>query len=436
MGGKPGSALHELYQELGITEKVELSPVGVLKRFVDEGSGAKIDLTADLGRFAADVRALSPVDAPLVDEIIEGMQAFEGYERPVGKPQELKNPFDMLQSLWQSRRQLRNLSRFGMPVRELAEMATHPLVRAFLMRTFVPDMPAYYLLVLLAQLVDGHLVVPRGGAYRIASAVAQRALDAGVSFHFGADVEEILVDDDRAVGVRLADGVEYRGDWVISTAPGPTTLFRMLGGQYGSAELRDRYLRWPVFPGVSLLSFGVRNTYPDAPPLFSVRLAEPFVMGHFEVNDVTIRTFGHEAGMAPEGCAVVQLLMDADFDFWFELHHNTRRYAQTKAKLVQRGLDILERHLPGIRPRVEVADVATPYTYWRFARAYRGAYAGFLPTAEALKAHVPKRLPGLGRFFMAGQWVEPGGGVPSALLSGRHVVELLCHDEGRRFVGA
>jgi len=27
---------------------------------------------------------------------------------------------------------------------------------------------------------------------------------------------------------------------------------------------------------------------------------------------------------------------------------------------------------------------------------------------------------------MAGQWVEPGGGVPTAIMSGRHVAEIIC----------
>jgi phytoene dehydrogenase-like protein len=42
-------------------------------------------------------------------------------------------------------------------------------------------------------------------------------------------------------------------------------------------------------------------------------------------------------------------------------------------------------------------------------------------------------LPGLRRFLMAGQWVEPGGGVPAALMSGRNAVQLLCRDLDRRF---
>ena len=37
-------------------------------------------------------------------------------------------------------------------------------------------------------------------------------------------------------------------------------------------------------------------------------------------------------------------------------------------------------------------------------------------------AHMANTLPGLDNFYMAGQWVEPGGGVPTAALSGRNVV--------------
>jgi hypothetical protein len=35
---------------------------------------------------------------------------------------------------------------------------------------------------------------------------------------------------------------------------------------------------------------------------------------------------------------------------------------------------------------------------------------------------------------MAGQWVEPGGGVPTAVMSGRQAVQLLCVDQVRPFV--
>jgi len=41
-----------------------------------------------------------------------------------------------------------------------------------------------------------------------------------------------------------------------------------------------------------------------------------------------------------------------------------------------------------------------------------------------------KTLPGLENFYMAGQWVEPGGGVPTAAMSGRNVIRQICKQDG------
>lgn len=45
-----------------------------------------------------------------------------------------------------------------------------------------------------------------------------------------------------------------------------------------------------------------------------------------------------------------------------------------------------------------------------------------------------KTLPHLENFFMAGQWLKPGGGVPTAALSGRDAVQLLCRQDRKLFV--
>ena len=47
---------------------------------------------------------------------------------------------------------------------------------------------------------------------------------------------------------------------------------------------------------------------------------------------------------------------------------------------------------------------------------------------------IPKTLPGLDCFYMAGQWVEPGGGLPTVAVSGRNVVQAICERDRRRFV--
>ena len=46
---------------------------------------------------------------------------------------------------------------------------------------------------------------------------------------------------------------------------------------------------------------------------------------------------------------------------------------------------------------------------------------------------VKRILPGLDNFFMAGQWVVPGGGVIPTLTSGKHAAMLMCRRDGKAF---
>ena len=50
---------------------------------------------------------------------------------------------------------------------------------------------------------------------------------------------------------------------------------------------------------------------------------------------------------------------------------------------------------------------------------------------EPQKGH---RLPGLKNFYMAGMWVEPGGGVPTAAMSGCNVTQIICKQDKRPFI--
>jgi phytoene dehydrogenase-like protein len=83
---------------------------------------------------------------------------------------------------------------------------------------------------------------------------------------------------------------------------------------------------------------------------------------------------------------------------------------------------------------VEVVDVATPVTYERYTGNWQGSPDGWCVTLANMGKELPKRLPGLGRFYMAGQWTMPFSGVPGAATSGCHAIQLLCKDDGKLFV--
>ncbi|MCK7536619.1 MAG: hypothetical protein MZV63_39355 [Marinilabiliales bacterium] len=46
---------------------------------------------------------------------------------------------------------------------------------------------------------------------------------------------------------------------------------------------------------------------------------------------------------------------------------------------------------------------------------------------------MPQTVPGLKNFYMCGQWVEPGGGLPTSIMSARRLLKLICKQDGKRF---
>ena len=78
-------------------------------------------------------------------------------------------------------------------------------------------------------------------------------------------------------------------------------------------------------------------------------------------------------------------------------------------------IDYLETLYPGLRRDIEVVDVATPLSYERYTGNWQGSSCGWLLTKQTMPMLImgmPKTIPGLGSFYLAGQWVEPGGSVP------------------------
>jgi phytoene dehydrogenase-like protein len=165
-----------------------------------------------------------------------------------------------------------------------------------------------------------------------------------------------------------------------------------------------------------------------------IRLHEPIAVGEETIEQIMLRVFNYSDRFAPPGKTVVQASLETTWDTWSDLRESSEaNYRAEKERVAAQVVERLEMQFPGLATQVEMTDVATPYTTWRYTRNHRGSYMGWLPTPRALLTTLPRTLPGLKDFYMAGQWVLPGGGVPTCLFSGRHAIQILCRRDGRAF---
>ena len=127
-------------------------------------------------------------------------------------------------------------------------------------------------------------------------------------------------------------------------------------------------------------------------------------------------------------------MINTEWEYWDELYKDTARYKAEKERLANELLAILDKRYPGLSDQVEMTDVATPMTWVRYTGNWKGSYEGWMEISLGFGKRMDKTLPGLDGFYMVGQWVEPGGGLPPAAQSGRNVIQIMCKRDRKPFL--
>jgi phytoene desaturase len=426
-----GGPFLRLYEELGILSRVTLRPLQEFSTYRCPRDGWQVTFSADLTRTAEALRAIAPEDAEEIERLVEGARHVADVNPPVDQPPELASLTERVRDLWRLGRHAGTLAHFRKPIDTWVD---HQLKNARLRQVFRRLAPAHtptlFLLMILGYLERGWLSRPLGGTASFRDALIDQYIALGGDALVNTTVEEVLVAEGCARGVRLTDGTMLEADVVISTSSAPETVFRLLAGRFDAHEWRARMDAWPMFQPIVLASYGVAQPLTGEPAMLTIDGIDPVVVGDCPNDYLSLRVYNDDPAFAPPGHAVVQALLQTQYDWWAK---TGTRYQHEKDMAAERVLACIDRYLSGVKAAVQTVDVATPLTFWRSARTWRGAFEGWLPTVETFMQHVPKQLVGLDRFYMAGQWVEPGGGVPLAIMSGRHAVEILCAELGRPF---
>jgi phytoene dehydrogenase-like protein len=160
----------------------------------------------------------------------------------------------------------------------------------------------------------------------------------------------------------------------------------------------------------------------------------PFAIGTGLIDALGFHIFNHDPTLAPPGKTVLDVKLYADYDYWKNLKQNPKNYKAEKEKVAKKIIDLLDQRFPGISGQIEICDVATPMTWERYTGNWRASFEGWLITTKNFGMSMSKTLPGLENFYMCGQWVEPGGGVPSAALSARNLIQVICKADKKQFV--
>lgn len=274
---------------------------------------------------------------------------------------------------------------------------------------------------------------PSGGSATLAAWLHGHIDAAGSQVLVNRRVERVLLDErGRACGVELADGSRVSAPYVIAACDLQTLYEKMLPADAIPAKLlqglRDADLYhsyFSVFLGLdcnpSTLGFGeeaLHLTRADVP-----RAEQSGGDPHrtmLAVNAPSLR----DPTLAPPGKGTLTIHCPAYFDAAAKWHTGpglTRGadYQRYKEQFADILIDRVAACIaPGLRSHIEVKEIATPVTYWRYTGNTKGSISGAKPTAKNIRAKVAHYQTPVPHLLVGGHYGEYGGGVPMAIKAG------------------
>jgi phytoene dehydrogenase-like protein len=438
VGTNPKGEFHELWREVFEIDKLRIIDHDEFVR-VETDRGEQFHVYASLERLEQEMLRRAPQDAAAIQEFVQAVRTLAKFR--------ILDPTGGLAQNWKNL--LHDLPVFPV-VAKLGKMSgeeygsrfSDPLLREFFAGGDLGRMSAIVMPITMAWLDARNAGYCIGGAQAIIRLIEEKIASLGGKVRFGARVKRILAERntagrDEAVGVELESGETVGADWVISAADGHATVFNMLGGRYVDDATRKLYAERRKFASYLQVSLGVAMDLSALPPMTARMLDEPLCIDpETELPNVSFRFFHFDPTFAPPGKTAVTCMIPTRNDgFWTDLRRRDPvQYHAEKRRVAEMIVNELEQQVAGVREAIEVVDVSTPATVIRYTGNWQGSMEGWLMEPGRGFRSLPNTLPGLERFYMVGQWVMPGGGLPSGPMTAKPAVKAICKADQVPFV--
>ena len=435
-GCKPGSRVHQMWRELGALTR-ELVIVEECTAVASPNGNILIDYY-DVERLRDTLLRLSPGDSKKIEQYIGAIKAFA--TKKIGDAIDSGSFWKMITILpWM----LLHGKWFKMNMQTYAEQFSDPFLRkAFSLLVYSnPDFPLFFHLMRHAGGLSGDVQWPMGGAAEFAKSIEGHYLALGGKVHYRSGVKKILVENDKAVGIKLADGSEHRADIIISNADGRKTTLDMLDGKYINETVRGYCASLQDDTPFAVDVFlGVNRDLSGEPSSLVLLLDQPVTMANHKYEEIDTQLYGFDKHMAPAGKGTIKVELTASYSYWKKLYDEDReKYKQEKQKVAEQVIEILEGHFRGIKNQVEFVDVCTLLTWERYMGGTQGWFnlpnrkLDFSMKEDLTDKKFKTTLPGLSNFYFVGIWATAMGSLAHNATSGKTIIRRICKKEGREF---
>ena len=417
--------LFELFDEK-LEDHLNFVPLDPFYRF-HFADGSQFDYRASIEDTLTEIRRFNPDDAAGYLKLLEKSKKI--YD--VGFKQLVHRPFTRIWDMVKQVPALLILKCYKTVSQMVNSHLKHPLIRqAFSIHPLLVGgnpfkTTAIYTLIHYLERRWG-VFFCMGGTGKLVEELGALMTRQGINIVLGADVDEIIVKEKTAIGVRLSNNEIIDADLVIFGGD-PETCYRHLLPQstFRLPKIKKKYSM-----GLYVLYFGTKKLYPDVAhhsiwmgPRFKELLSEIFDAKHMS-KDFSLyvhRPTATDKSFAPDGCESFYVLCPVP-----NLQGNVDWSTQGEILRDRIVSSLEETILPELSSTIEEVFWMTPEDFAKDYRSMHGAGFSIEPRlTQSAWFRFHNRDKAISNLYFVGAGTHPGAGLPGVVSSAKVVEELL-----------
>ncbi len=265
---------------------------------------------------------------------------------------------------------------------------------------------------------EAHLDYPIGGSPAVVDALVRGLRRHGGMLRTNAAVEEIVVRERRAWGVRLQNGEELQARRGVISNASPWDTLTLLSDNSLPARWRDKQQATPACNSFLHCHLGLKGEDLAHLPIHHVWVGD-WERGIRAERNMAVLSMPSllDPGLAPAGHQVVHGYTPANepWDLWQHLERGSQAYERLKAERCSVFAHVLDPLIPDWRDRLVIERYGTPLTHRHYLRVHQGSYG---PAWPADRGPFPGGQTPLEGLVLCGAGVFPGIGIPPVAVSG------------------
>lgn len=435
VGTKEGTALRKLWDRVGALDGVKIyHPESFMAVEYEEET---VHFYRDLDLLKNSWIEISPDDKGAIEEFCNDIKKLHTFEVPSGKPLDLMNIMEKAKFFFSMRNVGPVINKYNkITIGELADRFEDPALKHAI-GTFMPEgnYSALPIVFALGTFTGGQSSIPIGGSKKLALRMQDRYLKLGGTIKTSTEVKKLEIENGQVKQVRTKNGELFSGDYFIAACDAKVLYEGLLNGDYPDPEFEKRFNNPEDYPLASNIYVGIgyHDEIKDIPRTLKFNVDELGIkQNNKPVEFLQMTHYNYEPDFAPEGNTVITFAInqyEPELEKWESLAKDKEAYNQEKNKIGVAIISAMENRFPDMKDKLEVLDVATPQTYQRYCNAYKGAFMGFWPTIQGKELNHTGNINGLDNTWLSGQWLQPPGGLPTALITGKDTIMRICKQE-------